>query len=173
MKYLSFLAFSGSLADIYDFCHNLNEPNGKDDFKDYQVFKGCNNFGCCLFHRTLALYAIMHVMHVMAILALMATVAVIPISTVMAAAFFSFSILVFMVIVTVVNRFALIAIKAFMVIIAGSNTSTSYNGPNVCNGQNSCNGHTNCDGHNGFDGYNCSIIFHDIIGLSERHGTWT
>ena len=60
---------------------------------------------------------IMPVMHIMAALALMATMAVIPISTVMASTSKSFSILVFMAIVGVLNR-AVIAIKTVMVIKA-------------------------------------------------------
>ena len=34
---------------------NLIEPNGQDDFKDYYVFKCCNDFVSYLFYITFAL----------------------------------------------------------------------------------------------------------------------
>ena len=61
----------------------------------------------------------------------------------------------------------------FVLIIIGSNASTSCNGPVVRNGRNGCSGHSNFDGHNGCDGYNYYITFLDIFALSERPGTLT
>ena len=120
---------------------------------------------------------------------------------VMAATSITFSILVVMAIVTVINRLAVIAIIAGMAIIAviialavrviivignniqfsiDSSTCIDYTiGSNVstsCNGPNVCNG---CNCHtvmvlmSMMAISNCSIIFLDIIGLSGRPETLT
>ena len=63
----------GREIDTYVFCYNLNEPNGQDD---YYVFKGCNNFGCCLFYIPFALQDTIVTITNMIIMAVMAIIPV-------------------------------------------------------------------------------------------------